>query len=147
MIDVEGRKLGALLLRRLASGRITNDEWDEAFPSSGDAGLRAVEDFGWSLYSDFDTYRLVGRHALSPELRLIVARCVLFLHSGREYAWPERPRLLPALGWLLSLGMRRSQNDVAFEAWQLEIDWQVWPFESSADLAAAVRRPPFFTAA
>ena len=64
MVDVEGRKLGALLLRRLASGRITNDEFDEAFPFSDDAGLRAVSDFGWSLYSDFDTYRLVGRHAL-----------------------------------------------------------------------------------
>ena len=147
MIDEKARIWGALLLRRLASGRITNDEFDEAYPEgSPDRGVRSVWEFGYSLYSDYYTYRLLGRHALGAEARRIVARCVLFLHSGLEYTWPEPPavQLWPALRQVLTLGLWRSGYAQALNAWQQSVDAAVWPFASRAELRRAATHPPFF---
>lgn len=90
MIDREGRDRLALALRRLAAGRITNDEFDdEAFAryshDTDDPALAELATFGWLHYSDLRPYRLRGRHALSPEARKGVARAVLFLKTGQEY--------------------------------------------------------------
>jgi len=88
MIDPTSRTEAALLLRRLASGRITNDDFDERYPRrSPDPGVVAVGEVAWTLYSDLRTYRLVGSKALSSADRRLVARCVLFLHSGLPYSW------------------------------------------------------------
>ena len=53
MVDRPARDRAALLLRRFASGRITNFEFDDAFPASvGDPALRAVAGRAWQLYDD-----------------------------------------------------------------------------------------------
>jgi hypothetical protein len=83
MIDPRSRTEAALLLRRFASGRITNDDFDERYPRrSPDPGVVAVGGVAWTLYSDLRTYRLVGQKALSSTDRRLVARCMVFLHSG-----------------------------------------------------------------
>lgn len=117
MIDREGRDRLALALRRLASGRITNVEFDDlmidfiaagaqngrcgcgydtrGLPShvcpecgrSTDLALSELAHFGWCLYDDFRTYRLRGPDALSPETRRMVARAVVFLKSDTEYIY------------------------------------------------------------
>jgi hypothetical protein len=147
MVDVESRTNAALLLRRLASGRLTNDEFDEWYPEwSKDRGVGKVWEFGWSLYSDYFTYRLLGRHALSAKARRIVARCVLFLHSGLEYAWPDPPRkrLGEELRQFFTLGLWRSGYRQAMEEWRQSIDVEAWPFASVADVRRAATTRPFF---
>jgi len=150
MIDLTARPHAALLLRRLASGRITNDDFDGEYPDhSADPGVRAVWQFGWSLYSDFTTYRLVGRRALLPEHRRLVARCVLFLHSGLpyEYALFPPPRFLKGLRQVLTIGVWSSGQREAKSAWRASVDWNVWPFRGQHDLSAAASSPRFLTAA
>src|SRR5690606_5837775 len=80
----------ALALRRLAVGRITNDEFDDVWcelprGDGADAALDELGVYGWLHYSDHRTYRLRGRHALSPHERRAIARCVLFLKTGQPY--------------------------------------------------------------
>ncbi len=67
MIDRPGRAALADHLRRLASGRLTNAEFDSVrLDHSDDEALVAIGDAGWSLYDDFFVYRLRGRRALKP---------------------------------------------------------------------------------
>ncbi len=84
----------ALALRRLASGPITNDEFDDvAFAEfshrTDDPALAELSIYGWLHYSDLSTYRLRGRHAIAPEERTSIARTVLFLKSNQEYVHGE----------------------------------------------------------
>ena len=69
MIDQAGRAALAEHRRRLASGRLTNVEFDSVrLDHSADEALVAIGDAGWSLYDDFFVYRLRGRRALSLRL-------------------------------------------------------------------------------
>ena len=72
MIDRNARDRLALALRQLASGLITNDDFDDdAFAAcscrNDDAALAELATYGWLHYSDCSTYNLKGRHALSRE--------------------------------------------------------------------------------
>jgi len=97
MIDCEERKQLSQDLRRLVTGRITNDEFDdvysERFCHSKDQTVADIAEFGYGLYSNgtLVPYRLRGRYAVRKDVRRIVARCVLFLRAGREYKWPRWP--------------------------------------------------------
>jgi hypothetical protein len=127
-------------LRRLASGRITNDEFDiAAVVASPDPAIGAIWDFGWGHYSDLGTYRLRGRHALTKPQLEAIARAVLFLDSDLPYEWPSlRPSLLEfflLLGTLgLLIGHRRRR-------WQANGPIEVWPFFRVADHDAALATP------
>lgn len=115
MVDREARNRLALTLRRLAAGRITNDECDDAIveflslrdkpgvcdcgydlrggphdrcPECGeisDPALPELANFAWSHYGDVQTYRLNGRHALTRAERRAFARAIVFLKGDREY--------------------------------------------------------------
>lgn len=90
MVDRKSRIQLALALRRLAAGRITNDEFDdEAFAMfcdrTDDPALAELSTYGWLHYSDLWKYRLRGQHALSREARKGIARAVLFLKTDDEY--------------------------------------------------------------
>lgn len=97
MIDATARHDLSLNLRRLVTGRMTNDEFDEFvyFPlcDSKDLAVRWIAEFGYCLYSSdlLKPYRLAGRHAVSTEERQTAARCVLFLRTRLEYEWPSKP--------------------------------------------------------
>jgi hypothetical protein len=114
MIDTKARRQLSADIRRLATGRMTNDEFDdldyEQYEHSDDRAVREIASHCYCLYSS-DTLtpmRLRGRHSLDPESRSAVARCVLFLRSGLRYEWPETPdsiglRSLWALAFNLGL--------------------------------------------
>ena len=144
LIDPTSRTEAALLLRRLASGRITNDDFDDRYPRrSPDLGVVAIGELAWTLYSDLGTYRLVGVNALSSADRRLVARCVLFLHSGLPYSWPpfQKKPMLSRLRGLFSA--RRHATEKALQA---TIDFEIWPFASAADITRAAHVPNVLTA-
>src|SRR5690242_5306894 len=89
MIDAPSRRNLAEALRHLASGQISNDEYEErtAFQSS-DRAVPEIWSAAWTLYSDLRTHRSTGKDALTGESKEAVARCILFLHSDLSWEWP-----------------------------------------------------------
>jgi hypothetical protein len=77
MVDRESRtKLGELI-RHLAAGQITNDEFEDRLLPLGSADPAVWEVFSsgaWCLYSDLWEYRLTGKYRLPKEARREVAR-------------------------------------------------------------------------
>lgn len=125
MIDRRARNKLAELLRSLASGQITNDEFEDSIPESEDKAIIEVfSNGGWCLYSDMKEYKLKGKDALEKVVKKEIARWVLFLKSNYEYAWPNVPpikRMLHTIsfGWL---------GTSYAKAWSLSGDVDVWPF-------------------
>ncbi len=84
-------------VRRLVTGRMTNDDFDDAYyehyHSSDDRAVREISGFCYSLYSSalLSPMRFSGRHALDAETRRACLRAVLFLRSGLSYEWPLFP--------------------------------------------------------
>ena len=140
MIDRAGRAALARYLRRLASGRLTNVEFDGVrVDRSEDQALVAMGDAGWSLYDDFFVYRLRARRALKSETLDAVARCILFLDSDCPYEWPARRSTLKSiLSTLLTFGtwLRHDRR-----RWEASGPFHVWPFFRESDYARALANP------
>ena len=145
MIHREHRDRVALQLRRLASGRITNGQFEEHVPfESPDRGVREVADAAWGLYSDLREHTLTGKDALTAEQRRHVARAILFLHSDCEYRWPlyAASGLLRDMASVLTAGRIRSSEAVRRE-WDAAGDERVWPFVDQRELDQARHAPRF----
>jgi len=164
--DAARRRL-AETMRHLASGLLTNDQFEDGQNSGGDRATREIFWFAWGFYDDLHEHRLRGRHRLSPLQRRAFARCVLFLLSGLPYEWDRRARHL----WC----RQRCREDVPWwkpdesvfgglpqripvvRAWgrRLEelrdrrlrkrgiVDDRIWPFRRMADYKAALKDPPY----
>lgn len=97
MIDAALRTELSQDLRRLATGRMTSDafddRYDEIYESSDDRAVNAIATYCYCLYSSdlLLPIRLRGRYALDRETKATIARYVLFLRSGTEYLWPPLP--------------------------------------------------------
>lgn len=91
MIDRVARDQLAAQLRHLASGLISNDQFEEMLAVSEDRGVREVREAAWMLYTDLREQWLRGKDALAPRSRRAVARWIVFLHSDLEYEWPKHP--------------------------------------------------------
>ncbi|HLK57465.1 MAG TPA: hypothetical protein VKU00_12940 [Chthonomonadaceae bacterium] len=80
MVDRAARDAYAQLLRHFASGVITNDEYDDRFfqihDDTSDPALWCIWEAVWPCYCDLRTYRLRGKHTLSPETRRVIARAI-----------------------------------------------------------------------
>lgn len=143
MVDRDARDKMVLLLRRLVTGRITNDELEDQQPSSRtDPAVSAIFYRGaWGLYSDLHEHRLAGRHRLPRETRREVARFILFLKSDYEYEWAF-PRLWQDLLWsaagLLTLGLA---GRLYWRRMGRQGPVRVWPFLRQEDFERAVRSP------
>jgi hypothetical protein len=140
-IDITSRRAAASLLRQFASGRLTNDEFEDRWPDSPDPALCAVREAAWFLYSDLRAYRLDGANRLPFAVRRQVARWVLFLHSDLPYEWPVATRtekLVRSIAGLLTMS-------VATRLWktarQVAEDAEVWPFFRRVDYRRALRVP------
>jgi hypothetical protein len=143
MIDRAARDVLALALRRLACGRITNDEFDASLRSSEDIAVIAIADAAWTLYDDFREHYLKGRDALPPQAKRGVARCLLFLRSDLEYPWPARKLAARdiarffanvfTLGIFSRVSPPRPNPDDAS-------DMSVWPFFSRTQLRREIAR-------
>ncbi len=109
----------AELLRHFMSGRMTNDEYEDAYEKLGhddENEFWCIFVAAWHLYDDLHEHRMTRKdgHKLSPEMRRRVARWILFLRSNAAISVPEtvivtRSSILamcrPALwgAWLISL--------------------------------------------
>lgn len=137
MIDREARNKLADLMRSLSSGLITNDEFENELPNSGDDAIMEVFSSGaWFLYSDLKEYKLKGKDALSPDERSIVARWVLFLKTDFEYSWPSatfKERLLK----VISCGVFGQST---LDKWNKTGDVYFWPFLSNNQLNEAKQK-------
>jgi len=140
MVDQAGRTALAEHLRRLASGRLTNAEFDDVrLDRSGDEALVAIGDAGWSLYDDFFVYRLRGRRALTRDAREAVARWILFLDSDLPYEWlARRPTLKSILYALVTFGSSARRDR---QRWEASGPHHVWPFFRETDYHKALANP------
>jgi hypothetical protein len=140
VIDRVARQHLALLLRRLVTGRITTDDFENDRPdASRDSGVTAISLAAWtSLYSDFWPVRLTARRKLSDDTRSHVVRWILFLKSDNPYEWSQPPSFWQRLSSILIRRPTRSWN-----AWKAQGDFEVWPFFRRADYNAALSSPPF----
>ena len=149
MVDRFSRDQLALLLRRYLGCRITNDELaDEAPYNSEDPGIQPVYEYAWHLYDDLSTHRAEGKHALSPEVRRMVTRWIVFLHGDHEYRWPPFS-FLQIYNWplnLLTLGCWERRKRGRFEVFRGSGQFKVWPFFTMAEYKAALSSPRFLAA-
>lgn len=83
------RRRYARLLRALATGRLTNDEYeaavDDAIDLKIDKAITKIHHMAWLLYNDTFEHRLRGPWALDRKTRRIVAAWLLFLYSDLEF--------------------------------------------------------------
>lgn len=126
MTDRRSRDRFAQLICHLAAGLITTDRFEAAIPlDSDDIAIWEI----WQAtispgYHDLWPYRLRGRHRLDTPHRSLMVRCIAFLYSVDQYAWPPLP-----------------DADRDWSDWESLIDWDVWPFATRSALQAARRQP------
>jgi hypothetical protein len=138
MTDRCARDAGADALRGFMEGRLSNRDYEKQFPSSRtDGALRAIHVAVWFTYSDVRE-QFVGRGlTLSDDQRTLIGRCVLFLESDCDFAWPL-PEFRLRYGIARMLGRGRALDRV--QARQMSVgDISVWPFLDAAQLAEAER--------
>jgi len=146
MIDRNARNKLAEAMRALASGLITNDEFENnRLPHSieDNAIFEVYSKGAWFLYSDLQEYRLAGDHRLEKETKCAVARWILFLKTDCPYEWPVPTRsqtMLRLLANLFTLGIANRFFIRRFRAYG-EAD--VWPFFRRADYEAALQKPVY----
>ena len=96
-VDSRVRRQLSQDVRRLITGRITNDQFDDVYydiyEHSEDLAIREISRFCFGLYSsDLPLpYRLRRQHAVDEMTRKQAARAVLFLRSDLKYPYPETP--------------------------------------------------------
>src|SRR5262245_45523315 len=114
MIEKSARRSLSQDVRRLLTGRMTNDQFDDVFyhqyDRSRDRAVGEISSFCYSLYSSdlLLPYRLRGPYTVDAETRSAAGRCVLFLRSGLEYEWPPFPDCIGIrvlAGFATSLGI------------------------------------------
>src|SRR5512141_1087643 len=126
MIDEQKRKRLAFHLRQLSVGLTSNDDFESNISDevtngwlpeqyyrskdskSDDAVIVPMLELCWTLYDDTRRHKLIGSDKLSDESLKIIARCILFLHSDKEYEWPYfdiKLTLFDMLATLLTLGV------------------------------------------
>ena len=129
MVDKEKRLKGAESIEKLISCQITNYEYDDQFPrSEDDPALHAIYTALWFPYLDVGEHRMDGKHALTPQAREAVDRCVLFLKTDVEYTGPTNfSDLTTPFKRLWNFIIRKKPKQVP----------RHWPFETREQLQAA----------
>ena len=144
VIDRKARDCAAVLLRQFASGRTTNFALENRWPDSKDPAIRAIESTIWCFYDDLTEHSLQGPFALAPQMKRVMARWIVFLHTNEPYEWPNiacpgirplrRSWLTHRLG-LAKLLTRKEQRFLKSGAFDL------WPFISAQSFELARTRP------
>lgn len=175
MIDHERRKKLAFHLRQLSVGLITNDDFEEAIMDDVSDGwlpdqyyrskqsksdiedpiIRPMLELCWGLYDDTRQYKLRKYDQLSEETLKIIARCILFLHSDKEYEWPYFNTSNPLLQFslqdlvlsLITLGRhyrnKKKEQLISFEEWQKNGEYDLWLFFRQSDYEEMLTKQPF----
>ena len=93
MVDSELRVCLGRDMRRLITGRISSDDFSEAFyfryAATRDQGVREIANLCSSLYTRQQSPSKRQLHPLVNQVdRGLIARSILFLESELEYQWP-----------------------------------------------------------
>ncbi len=139
MVNRRQRRVAGKLLADFFAGEITNDEYDNEFPSaSGDAALKVVYWRIWFYYSDLHTHTL-DHQDLSKDDIALFKRCIDFLKTDLEYEGPPIRAGLPvARLFRRLLGGPRPQSIFGSKSVEDAVfftDW--WPFASAEQIANA----------
>lgn len=173
MIDHERRKKLAFHLRQLSVGLTSNDDFEEALMDDVTHGwlpeqyyrskeaefddpiIQPMLELCWGLYDDTRNHKLVRSDALSEQAVKIIARCILFLHSDKEYEWQYFNTNNPILRFsladiilsILTLGHhyrnKREKHIISYYEWQKTGDYEVWPFLRKHDYDEQLKNHPF----
>ncbi|MGZ3848665.1 MAG: hypothetical protein ACXVKI_06020 [Flavisolibacter sp.] len=177
MIDKERRKKLALHLRHLSVGLISNDDFEEAImddvtdgwlpeqyhrsklakSEDDDPIIKPMLELCWGLYDDTRSHKLVKSDELTKDALKIIARCILFLLSDKEYEWPYfntnnplfRFSLKDLILSILTLGHhyrnKREEHIISYYKWQTSGDYDVWPFFGKNDYQEQLTKQPFLS--
>jgi hypothetical protein len=175
MVDHERRKKLAFHLRQLSVGLITNDDFEEAIMDDVAEGwlpdqyyrskqaksdiedpiIRPMLELCWGLYDDTRQHKLKKYDQLPEEVLKVITRCILFLHSDKEYEWPYINTSNPLFQFslqdlvlsLISLGQhyrnKKKEQLVSFEEWQKNGEYDLWPFIRQSDYEEMLTKQPF----
>ncbi len=144
MINARARREGARLLTEFFHGKITNDDYNDAFPSgSADAGLNVVYRRIWVYYSDLHSHYL-DRRELSEDDVALFQRCIVFLNTDLEYSGPHIGIHNPIARAFRNLLGREERpvsvlGSAAIEASGFFTAW--WPIASALEYEQAKRGP------
>lgn len=142
MVDRTARDEFAKLLWGLASGRLTNFQYEDAAAAvlrnadRRDRAIRVIFSAAWFLYDDIREHRMSDRHALSELGRRAVSRWMVFLYSDLEYEWPIKSMisLSGCLLQVLTLGIARRILGPRKERKMRSLGaWDQWPFMRKMD--------------
>ena len=144
----ESRNQHALLLRRLITGKITNDEYEDAvYDLVAPMHYEIFSNGSWFLYSDLKTYRLTGKDSLQDSTKREVARWIMFLRSTADYHWPLFPSFLNLkrlVNWL-TFGKLYSKELSEFSARFSQGTVEYWPFYSQKQYEESLKNPTLLT--
>lgn len=173
MVDKVRRKNLAFHLRQLSVGLTTNDDFEAGIGEDitdgwlpeqyyrskkakyDDPVIIPMLELCWGLYDDTKRHKLTFSNKLSDEALKVIATCILFLHSGREYEWPHFNTLNPLFRFslkdyaitMLTLGQhyrnKRKEHELAYAEFKNTGDHDVWPFLRKADFEKQLEKPPF----
>ncbi|MDP4272033.1 MAG: hypothetical protein Q8909_18210 [Bacteroidota bacterium] len=173
MIDKERRRKLAYHLRHLAVGLISNDNFENNIMADvtdgwlpeqyyrsktakyDDSIILPMLELCWGLYDDTRHHKLINRDKLSDENLKVIARCVLFLTSEKEYEWPFFDTKSPLISFsliehiqnLLSFGKlyrdKRAESERLYLEFQKLGDYDFWPFLRKEDYEDQLKITPF----
>ncbi len=140
MIDRIARDKLAERLRHLATGLITNYQFEDQAKRSSDRVIHDIEfRLAWPAYDDMHEHKLKGQHAISLGHRLDFARAILFLKSDLPYEWKRFSGFRAFLNSTFRLipFTRKAPLDIS------QGDLRVWPFFRYSDYRDALARQPY----
>lgn len=172
-VDIERRKKLAEHLRHLATGQISNDEFEESITDDvtygwlpeqyyrskeskvDDPVIRPIVEYAWCLYNDTENHKLVGRYKLSDFQEKEIARLILFLRSGQEYTWDYVDITNPILRFsfkeimqsILTFGKYYRDHKLTWlkqiEDMKKKGDFEFWPFKTKEMFEEQLKHQPF----
>ena len=143
MINLEKRAIARRLIRQLAEGTITNDDFEDGYPRGReDPALGGIYQQLWYLWSDLYTHALTEGHRPKDDAIELMQRCATFLGTDLEYKWPRIGIDSLKLIFCRILGFSKPIE----EAHQRELErlsrvgnLDVWPFVDERDWSSARR--------
>ena len=139
MIDRTSRGRLALALRRYVAGRIHNDDLDGTHVDWRDRGAVAIKQMAWNLYNDTYQHFAVGKNVISRKSRRAIARWIVFLHSDREYLWPEYS--FEQVSGILTFVLFSRRCERLWKEFCATGDIESWPFQNESEMKAETLLP------
>ncbi len=173
MVDIERRKKLALHLRHLATGQISNDEFENSIvddvtygwlpeqyyrskeSKTDDSIIRPIVEYSWCLYNDTFNHKLKNQYRLTPYQEKEIARLILFLRSDFEYEWDYVDITSPVLRFsfkeilqsILTFGKyyrdQRLTREQEIEDMKKKGDFEYWPFKTKEQFEKQLEHQPF----